>query len=116
MDQYSGEGLVLNTWPQLEPTKDGRWRRVWTIMFAADLPPQLPLEEVSAGLCEADFSVRLKQIGRREILATVLTQEWGWADHFYFASYRMLKAIEEKIGMIDTIQGQPRDLWRPWRK
>lgn len=116
MTAYNAQGLVYNPWPPLEHLSDGRWQRVWRIRLTGPVPCGLQLDVLSAHMSETDCMVSVQPIGERELTVTVLTKEHGWSDVFYFATYRMFAKIDECIGTIESIEGQPRDMWRPWRK
>lgn len=108
--------LVRNEWAPLVQTPEGLWQRVWIIRFVNDLPAGIQLDEVAKALTRVDFVVSLRILGRCELEVTVTTARWGWDDELYFEHYRMFEAIDKTFGTIDTIQGQARSLWRPWRK
>ena len=67
MTGYSLEGLVLNQWAPLEHFADGRWRRVWRIVLANALPPDIDWEGVSKEAQGAGFNVSFDEKGTREI-------------------------------------------------
>lgn len=116
MNTYNAHGLVHNTWPPLHQQADGRWKRVWTICLESHISPHLSMQTLSGKLSEPGFLVLVEPIGGCELAVTVVTKEHGWSDTFYFATYRMFGKIDAWMGTIESIEGQPKALWRPWRK
>ena len=116
MTTYSAKHLVHNRWAPLQQLPNGHWQRVWALLLKKERPPHISLQNVSTQLSEDGFDVKvtLTQDAPRLLTATVTTAEDGWDDRFFFA--RLFKRIDEKIGALETIEGQARDLWRPWRK
>ena len=116
MREYNAKRLVHNCRAPLKQLPNGHWQRTWHLSFSEKLPSHLSLEKVSTELSESDFFITLTQEGPKRLNATVTTLDDGWDDHFFFATYRLFKRIDAKIGTIETIEGQDRDLWRPWRR
>jgi hypothetical protein len=131
---YGLSNITINPWPQVERLPDGTWRRVWRFVLGEDIAPGVELDALSSSIGEQivadlravdprlsdikrdDLSVCLQRIAPCEITATVLTRQDGWSDEFYFATYQLFKYVDERVGTIDTIEGQPKDAWRPWRR
>jgi hypothetical protein len=127
---YSAKFIKTHTWPVPELMVDGRWHRVWTIRLKEK--PRLALERLSSAITQdvvrhlehnsqphtlgADFVISLSRGASREIVATLRTQEDGWSDELLFASWRMFEDIDQMLGTIETIDGQPRDNWPPWNQ
>ena len=116
MPEYNAKNLIYNRWAPLKHLPGGHWQRTWSLLLKEEVRSQISLEKVSIELSEEGFKVVLTQNAPKRLTATVTTVEDGWDDRFFFATYRMFKRIDEKIGTIETIEDQPRDLWRPWRK
>jgi hypothetical protein len=116
MREYNAKSLVHNRWAPLKRPENGHWQRTWHFAFSDNIPPHLSLEAVSNELSENDFQVTLTQNGAKQMNATVTTIDDGWDDRFFFATYRLFERINEKIGTLQTIEGQDRGLWRPWRR
>lgn len=133
MSQYD-PGAIINPWPAVKQLPDGTWERVWQIALKEDILPDVQLDALSSSISKQividlrtvdqrlsdigsnDFAVRLQQVAPCEITASIVTQQDGWSDEYYFATYQLFKCIEERIGTIDKIERQPKELWRPWRQ
>jgi hypothetical protein len=74
----------------------------------------LRISELERELSTGEAQVGIQLEGDRKVIMEVITARWGWDDDLYFYSYRLLKQIDETLGTILTIQGQPRDVWNPW--
>ncbi len=126
--------ITINPWPPVRQLPDGTWERVWRITLKEDMLPDVQLDALSSSISTQivadlrvvdqrlshigsnDFAVCLQQTAPREISVLVVTQQDGWSDEYYFATYRLFTYIEERIGTIDKIERQPKELWRPWRR
>lgn len=113
-DDYSGAPIIKNPWPEWMPVEGGGLARQW--MFEFDSP--VPDDSISSdGLDESDLQVSVER-GASEtmLILTTTTQANAWSDEgFFFAFYRLFERLESKFGRLKTIQGQARDLWRPFR-
>ena len=107
--------IILNKWPKVVQAKDGKWKREWTISITGEVPVPASLKALSSEISQDNFQVVIYRRSDREVVATVLTEEDGWSDEFFFESYRMFEKIDAKVGEIDSIQGELRDRWPPWR-
>ena len=134
MARYSLSDITINPWPPVQRLPDGTWERVWRFVLKEAAPPRVELTSLSSHISEQiiadvraagqrlsdigqhDLAICLQQIAPCEIIATVLTRQDGWSDEFYYATYRLFTYINECVGTIDTIEGQPRDSWRSWRR
>lgn len=116
-DRYSGDQLFHVEFPQWTKSADGRWTRTWSIRL---------LEPVDPGLNAADLSRRLtgEEIDAEVVLSSdritmhivTSTRRNAYSDEvFHLAAYKMLKFIDSDVARIDTIQGQPRSAWQPFR-
>ena len=117
MTKYDTKHLVLLNWPRAQRTTDGRWIRVWKIHFKEVINSHLSMPNLSLECSGDDFVVSLDKHGPRDITAQVITsRRHGESDEVVFANYDVLKKLNASIGTIETIQGQERDLWLPWRQ
>lgn len=111
-DDYSKVTIASNNWPTWEDN-DGEWVRRWRITFVEMLPE---LDPPSTSLDEHDLSLRSQRIGPRELEVQAVTQGDPWSDELYVhAMLRLLVRIETVFGRIETIQGEPRSAWWPFR-
>jgi len=62
-----------------------------------------------------DVTAVLRADGRTIQLTTTTRLHALGDEVFVIAAYRMLRKIDTDIGRIETIQGQPRDRWQPFR-
>jgi hypothetical protein len=114
-DEYRKDQIIRVAVPQWHRRADGRWIREWLVQLVG-APP-------------ADWSTRLAQFpgdgmetiatldaDGRTLHITCLTELEPLSDEmFLVAAYRMLERIDQGIGQIEQIQGQPRDVWQPFR-
>lgn len=117
MTKYDETHLVLLDWPRAQRTTDGGWVRMWKIHFKEVINPHISLNHLSVEYSGDDFVVSLDKHGPRDITAQVMTcRRHGESDAVVFANYDLLKKLNDSLGTIETIQGQERDVWLPWRQ
>jgi hypothetical protein len=131
MDAYSPESIKVHNWPAPQLMPDGKWHRTWTIRLKSNLPETIDLgassssitKEILDYLGEADsrlqnlgddLALSLQLTGPREVMASMLTRQADCSDELLFAAWRMFEAVDQMLGTIETIDGQPRDNWPPW--
>jgi hypothetical protein len=115
--QYAEKNLVVLQWPRAQCTVDGNWLRVWHLHFQEAVDPHISLAGLAKELSEDDFRVSFVQEQAHDVQVHVMThRRHGESDEVVFANYALLEKINERIGTIETIQEQARDLWLPWRK
>jgi len=113
-NDYSDARLVKNPWPAWAPVEGGGFARHWVFEF--ERPP--PDDAVSPeGLGEPDLEVTLERGARpSELAVATTTRANAFSDEVFFAmAFRLFERLESKFGRVRTIQGQPRDQWRPFR-
>jgi hypothetical protein len=110
---------------------DGKWERVWIIKLKAPPPAPTAMETLSAVITQeivqflADADRRLADLQNEliiwlqwanplEIRAALLTEAGDWPEELVVAAWRLFEDIDQMLGTIDTIDGQPRDRWPPW--
>lgn len=117
MTKYDTKHVILLEWPRAQRTPDGHWLRVWKIHFKEVINPHLSLRNLSVEYSGDDFVVSLDKHGPRDLTAQVMTsRRHGESDAVVFANYALLQKLNASLGTIETIQGQKRDLWLPWRQ
>jgi len=115
--QYAEKNLVVLKWPRAQCTVDGNWLRVWHLHFQEAVDPHIALASLATELSEDDFRVSFVQEHAHDMQVHVMThRRHGESDEVVFANYALLEKINERIGTIETMQGQARNLWLPWRK
>lgn len=110
---WEPKAIVVHSWPKLEETFDGRWRRRWNIILRAPVSKSLVISKLEQELSTHENQVIIKIGEKGKVMMEVITERWGWDDDLYFYSYGLLKRVDESLGTILTIQGQKRDLWNP---
>jgi hypothetical protein len=113
MNQYDADKIVIHNWPEAIQLSDGKWARNWDITFKQSWKTS-KISEVSDELSYQGFSVRISFIQEKKYSFQIITDDWSWEDYLYFNTYKMFEEINDLIGEIETIQGQPRDCWDPW--
>jgi hypothetical protein len=127
---YTADMIKVHSWPDLEDLSDGRWQRTWAIQFLADVPDQEGLDGLALRIRQnlvafmegnhdgqavaPDLAVCLCRHSPREIQARLSARYDAWADEWFPAAWHMFEQIDQHLGPIDTIEGQPRDNWPPW--
>ncbi|MBK8256730.1 MAG: hypothetical protein IPK82_29170 [Polyangiaceae bacterium] len=105
--------IVINNWPKLSQGADGWWERDWEIVLTTDQVTDDSVRVVEHELSDFEKSVKIEVDGKK-VKVHVRTARWGWDHDLYTHSYNLLEAINDRMGQIDTIQGQARNLWNPW--
>ena len=128
---YDAQLISKHTWPVPAQMPDGKWERAWMVKLAAPPPAPTAMEALSAVLTQevvqflagadrrlADLTnelvISLEWVNPQEIKAALLTDSGGWPDELLVAAWRLFADIDQMLGTIDTIDGQPRDRWPPW--
>jgi hypothetical protein len=110
---YSNENIIKNNWPEWQEITPGRWLREW----------EMELER-HANDGEATFALGQRPIyvtvvpgpAPTQLAVRVVTEAEPLSDEiFFYAMYEMFREIEHRFGKLKTMQGQPCDLWRPFR-
>jgi hypothetical protein len=113
---YSAESIIPVRWPPLVRLASGAWQRVWHVIFCNKSVDSATLRDASVLLSKEQFSVAVVSTGPGAVSVTVQTEEDGASDEIFLANYRMLARLEEIVGEIELIEGQPRNQWRPWHR
>jgi len=112
-EQYTAEGIIKNAWPEWVADASGGWTRTWKVAFEAppteaQLGATLDIDELSVVIC------RDEQLNC--VVFRARTTSNPWSDQLFFhAAYELFIALERLFGRIVSIQGQSRNLWRPFR-
>ncbi len=115
MTTYDDEPVIKNAWPDWTPVAGGAHERRWTFEF------EQPLDDAQIASAQLDAPNVKVTMQRREASKTILdlmatTDGNAWSDEiFFYAFYALFERLEQAFGRLKTIQGQPRDLWRPFR-
>lgn len=115
MEKYLSDQILRVAIPQWRRAPDGLWSRDWRVRLVN--PPDT---EAQRALCDlSDESVRvvanIEEDGRTIHLQTTTNRDALTDEIFLIAAYRMLCRIDEDVGCIASIQGQPREWWQPFR-
>ncbi len=120
----SGDELVDRNWPNTTLDNRGVWHSTWTIVVES-LPADCPLHEIAA-----DFTRRLSSIVKSvtnnskeqfcvsiDSSENILTIEVATSSHIigaecWFALDQLFNLVDENIGTILSIQGQPKVSWQ----
>jgi hypothetical protein len=114
-DDYRGERIIKNVWPEWVALEGGGLARRWQIEL--EMPPREEAIASPEDLGESDLEVEVTHGATpTQLHVTTSTRGNAWSDElFLFAAYRLFERLEAKFGRIRTIQGQERNLWRPFR-
>ncbi|MDC0723642.1 hypothetical protein [Nannocystis bainbridge] len=113
-DGYDSAPIILNPWPDWIGGPDGSWARHWTFEF------EMPVADAvlsSAKLDQPRLHIELARGATpKELRLVATTRANAWSDEvFFFEFYTLFQRLEDLFGPIRTIEGQARDLWRPFR-
>lgn len=115
MEKYSADDIRPVAIPEWRQETSGEWSRVWNIRFSG--PIKQTAEEVLQCLREPQirFDVQIDSDKSGMSLTTVTVADPLSAEMFLLAPYRVLRFIDTSIGRIESVQGQPRDWWTPFK-
>lgn len=125
MRDYSSVELAPIRWASLEQLPDGSSKWTWNIRLHSRPNTSASWEQVSLAIkqsivehvdpsLEADLSISLTLHDLTHLTATMHTTRSGWADELVIATGYMFDDIDRMVGTIETIEGQPRNMWPPW--
>lgn len=116
MENYRGDQILRVAVPQWNRTSDGQWSREWALRLV-DAPSADARRKLSE-LSEDGIRVvaEFEDDGRTIRLRTTTDRNAHSDEIFFAAAYRMLRRVDEEVGRIESIQGQPRDWWQPFRE
>jgi len=111
---YRADQIARLPLPQWRQASENAWIREWEICLTEPLRKEVrALEELSGDGVEVQATV--DEDGRTIRLVTRTTLNPLSDEVFFVAAYRMLERIDEDVGRIELIQGQPREIWQPFR-
>ena len=113
MSSYDASSIKVGNWPKARKVNGG-WERVWRV----------ELEESPTPASILGFKPLSDNEGKRAtvesegpgVLLRVLTSGLEWDDEVILFNQECLKAVEVHLGTIRLVQGQEKDVWRPWWK
>jgi hypothetical protein len=108
---YPDEIPTLN-WPMPVQRADQTWQRVWELELIDHAFDKSEISNLEAELSNKDADVHLKVSGTL-LHIEVNTTRWALDDDLLLYFRKVLGVVDERIGRIATIQGHPRDLWKP---
>lgn len=114
-DGYDHAPIILNPWPSWIGGPDGSWVRHWAFEFVMPVSNALLS---SATLDQPHLRVEVARGATpSELRLVATTRANAWSDEiFFFEFYALFQRLEELFGPIRTIEGQARNLWRPFRR
>ncbi|MCY1058289.1 hypothetical protein [Nannocystis sp. SCPEA4] len=112
---YDGSPIIINPWPQWVGGEDGSWARHFTFEFETAVAGDAL---AAANVDQADLMVQVAEGATPcQIRLTATTRANAWSDAvFYDQFYTLFARLEEVFGRIHTIEGQAREMWRPFRR
>lgn len=119
--KYSADNIIVNEHPELKKLPNGKWEQVWDIVLNQPISEKINLKDISQKLSNEDFEFDVHiQVTKGQYLKVCVTciRDANPYHHDYslFAVYKMFENIDRLLGSIDTIQGQKKDRWRPFRQ
>ncbi|WAS98637.1 hypothetical protein [Nannocystis punicea] len=114
-DGYEREPLILNPWPRWVGDAHGSWARRFTFVFVAPVAAEAL---AAVDVDQPDLTVRLARGAapcELQLVATTCANPRSDAV-FFFQFHDLFARLEQIFGRIETIEGQARQLWRPFRE
>ncbi|MEU6280044.1 hypothetical protein [Streptomyces sp. NPDC047028] len=110
---YSVAEIRKTVWGHVEPDRGGGWVTTWRFTMDTSQVPDEAIEIVSeAG---SGFESRLKATASGECTLTVKTTMPAMSAEYYSLTFRSFRIVNDEIGVIETIEGLPRDWYAPFR-
>jgi hypothetical protein len=110
---------LITSYPGVTSISEYQLQQLWNLEFKKQISDGIDLEEISQSLSDKQFKVDLKIENNNCLVATTVFEVYDSYSHLslpLIRSHKMLKILEEKIGEIDTINGQSIEGKRkPWR-
>jgi hypothetical protein len=115
LDHYDASMVYPIQWGKLAQLPDGHWQTTWELELEALAVDRLDRVAAAAADPAAGFSATLTTHGQNRLVLALDTVRWGMEDDYYALTYRAFGLIDAQVGRIRTIQGCPRDWYRPFR-
>lgn len=114
-DQYRKDQIIRVAIPAWHRDTDGRWMREWDVQLVVPPPSDWSTRLTECEQAGVETNAELLADGQT-IHLTCVTELNPFTDElFLVGAYRMLKCIDQRLGRIALIQGQPRHVWQPFR-
>ena len=114
-EKYDGRQIRPIAFPQWQVSPEGGWTRDWAITFAQPITDTG--RTAPATLSDDTMTVdAVVHADARSLQVRTRTTGDAFSDAIFFESaYRLLRRLNDHVGTIETIRGQPRDWWFPFR-
>jgi hypothetical protein len=114
-DEYRKDQIVRVAIPAWRRDTDGRWMREWDVQLAVPPPSDWSTRFAQCEQPGVETAAKLLADGRT-IHLTCVTEANPFTDElFLVGAYRTLQCIDQLVGKIELVQGQPRHVWQPFR-
>ncbi|MFN6571133.1 hypothetical protein [Dendronalium sp. ChiSLP03b] len=127
MRKYDASQIKVRNIPQLEQLEDGKCCRTYVYRFTNRLPEQNFIGQIANSLhksfiftkevyeipedVEVCASILIERLQDNEARVRVLTDSPEESCIYIFGTRTLPRKIEEKLGIIQSIQGQERETW-----
>ncbi|MDZ8135964.1 MAG: hypothetical protein RM049_11780 [Nostoc sp. DedQUE04] len=125
--KYDASQIKLINIPDLEQLEDGKCCRTYVYSFTTPLPEQNVIDQIANSLekrftfskevyeipedVEICASIFMDRLQNNEARVRVLTHQPEEDCVYIFGIYTLPRKIEERFGMVQSIQGQQREAW-----
>ncbi|MFN6562681.1 MAG: hypothetical protein RMY28_023190 [Nostoc sp. ChiSLP01] len=125
--KYDASQIKVTNIPQLELLEDGKCRRTYVYRFTNTLPEQNIIDEIAKSLekrfkfskevyeipedVEICASIIIERLQDDEARVRVLTDQPEESCVYIFGIRTLPRKIEERFGIIESIQGEQRENW-----
>ncbi len=113
--QFDANSIRPVKWGDVRQLPTGHWLTSWLIELDAADASQLSAVAEAARDDRAGFYPQLTLGEPLMLEVEAETTHWSMELDYYELTYRLFTLIDSRIGRIRTIQGAPRDWWRPFR-
>ncbi|MEH2267342.1 MAG: hypothetical protein V7K68_02740 [Nostoc sp.] len=125
--KYDASMITVINIPQLEQLEDGKCCRTYLYRFTNPLPEQNVIDQIANSLekrftfskelyeipedVEICASIFMKRLQDDEARISVLTDQPEEDCVYIFGIYTLPRKIEERFGIVESIQGEQRKTW-----
>lgn len=109
---YPASALRKTKWGDFNELDNGTWETIWTLTLRGDHAREVVEVFRSESI---GFTAVIAFLGMRNAEMRVSTREHAMSAVNYPATYTSFRIVNDELAEIETIQGQPRDWYAPFR-
>ena len=112
-NEYSAAEIRKTTWGRIEAASGGGWKTTWQFAMDTSQAAKGVIRVVSDA--ESGFESWLEVTAPGRSTLTVMTARSAMSAEYYPLTFRSFRIVNDDIGVIETIEGLPRDWYAPFR-